>query len=176
MAKGFEYFSRLIRNAKEANANNSLPPPHPSAANGEEGYDSNATLLQLRDMRGGEGRGGAGAKVEVEVEVVEEVPLTTVAHKLFNRWIGSGLWDETRVGPRFVPHWRRNATQSKRSRGCNQQAVGGGRGVRGSGAGVSWIMSYAYACVQVFASDLWRRRRRRRRRWLQLKIINVLGR
>lgn len=45
-------------------------------------------------MRGGVSlRGGAGAKaeVEVEVEVVEEVPLTTVAHKLFNRWIGSGL-------------------------------------------------------------------------------------
>lgn len=57
MAKGFEYFSRLIRNAKEANANNSLPP---SSGNGAEGYDSNATLLQLRDMRGVgrvEGRG-----------------------------------------------------------------------------------------------------------------------
>lgn len=92
MAKGFEYFSRLIRNAKEVNANNSLSPPPPflpSSGNGEEGYDSSATLLQLRDR--GVGRGRAGAKVEVEVEVVEEVPLTTVAHKLFNRWIGSGL-------------------------------------------------------------------------------------
>lgn len=91
MAKGFEYFSRLIRNAKEVNANNSLSPLPPSHLQAMGRRVTTATRHCCSCVNRGVGRGRAGAKVEVEVEVVEEVPLTTVAHKLFNRWIGSGL-------------------------------------------------------------------------------------